>query len=201
VSILTRLLYLFRTRALDREFDEELSFHVESRIEQHIQEGMNRADAEAKANREFGSIARAKSAMREVRVMKTSVAIAAVAMAALSVATATRTWRRSSHSVPAEPAYFQITDQGVTPPAVVYERKPDYPEAAKQAKVQGTVLMQCVVQTSGVCDDVRVTKPLDSMWLDQEAIRALQQWRFRPGTRMGEPVPVQVNVEFRFTVR
>ena len=201
MSTLTRLLYLFRTRTLDRELDEELSFHVETRIEQHMREGMNRADAEAKANREFGSVARAKSAMREVRVMKTSVATAVAAVAALSIATGTWVWFQSAHSTPPDPAYFQITDQSITPPAVVYERKPDYPEAAKQAKIQGTVLLQCVVQTSGVCDDVRITRPLDSMWLDQEATRALQQWRFRPGTRMGKPVPVQVNVEFSFTVR
>jgi TonB family protein len=201
MSILTRLLYLFRSRTLDRELDEELSFHVEARIEQHIREGMNRTEAEAKANREFGNMARAKSAMREARVMKTSLAIAAAAVAALSIATGTWMWLRSAHSTLSDPAYFQVTDQDITPPAVVYERKPDYPEAAKQAKIQGTVLLQCIVQTSGVCDDVRITRPLDSMWLDQEATRALQQWRFRPGRRMGEPVPVQVNVEFSFTVR
>src|SRR5687768_2320590 len=119
MSIQTRLLYLFRTRTLDRELDEELSFHLETRIEQHMREGMNRADAEAKANREFGSVARAKSAMREVRVMKTSVATAVAAVAALSVATGTWIWLQSAHSTPPEPAYFQVTDQGVTPPSVV----------------------------------------------------------------------------------
>jgi TonB family protein len=201
MSILTRFLNLFRTRALDREFDDELSFHIERRIERHIQEGMSRADSEAAANQELGSVARAKRAMREVRVMKTFAAIAVMAGIVLSIATAAWLWLRSNDAAPLAPTYFQITDQGVTPPAVVYERKPDYPEAAKQARIQGSVLMQCIVQTSGVCDDVRITKPLDSMWLDQEAITALRQWRFRPGMRMGQPVPVQVNVEFSFTVR
>jgi TonB family protein len=201
MSILTRFLNLFRTRAMERDFDDELSFHMDRSVERHMQDGMNQADAEAAAGQELGSVTRAKRAMREVRVMKTSMSIAVAAGVALSLAAATWLWFRTGQSAPRAPAYYQTTDQGVTAPAVVYEQKPTYPEAAKQAKVQGTVLLQCIVQTSGVCDDVRITRPLDAMWLDEEAISALRLWRFRPGTRMGEPVPVQVNVEFRFTVR
>jgi TonB family protein len=132
--------------------------------------------------------------------MKTSVSIAVAAGVALSIAV-TWIWFRTDQSAAPTPVYYQTTDQGVSPPAVVYEQKPAYPEAAKQAKIQGTVLLQCIVQTSGACDDVRITQPLDAMWLNQEAIRALRQWRFRPGMRMGEPVPVQVNVKFSFRVR
>jgi protein TonB len=61
--------------------------------------------------------------------------------------------------------------------------------------------MECIVQTTGVCEDVQIARSLDPAWLDQEAIRAIRDWRFRPGTRMGEPVPVKVNVEFSFTIR
>jgi outer membrane biosynthesis protein TonB len=46
-----------------------------------------------------------------------------------------------------------------------------------------------------------VIKSLDPMWLDPEAMKAIQEWRFTPGTRMGEPVPVMVNIEFSFAVR
>jgi protein TonB len=61
--------------------------------------------------------------------------------------------------------------------------------------------MECVVQTSGVCSDIQVAKSLDPRGLDQEAIRAVREWRFKPGTRKGEPVPVLVDIEIRFAVR
>jgi protein TonB len=71
-----------------------------------------------------------------------------------------------------------------------------------RAKVQGVVLLECVVQTDGGVGNCSVQKSLDSSFgLDQEAIKAARQWRFRPGTRMGEPVPVLVTIELTFTLR
>jgi TonB family protein len=37
--------------------------------------------------------------------------------------------------------------------------------------------------------------------LDEEAIKAARQWRFAPGTRMGQPVSVQITIELTFTLR
>jgi TonB family protein len=54
----------------------------------------------------------------------------------------------------------------------------------------------------GTIGNVQITKSLDSTFgLDQEAIKAAKQWRFKPGTRMGEPVPVLVTIELTFTLR
>jgi TonB family protein len=54
----------------------------------------------------------------------------------------------------------------------------------------------------GTVGDVKVTRSLDSVFgLDQEAIKAARQWRFRPGMRMGEPVPVIITIELTFTLR
>jgi TonB family protein len=61
-------------------------------------------------------------------------------------------------------------------------------------------MMECVVQPSGTCSDVRVTKSLEP-GLDREAISALQSWRFQPGQRLGKPVPVVVAIEIAFTLR
>jgi protein TonB len=61
--------------------------------------------------------------------------------------------------------------------------------------------MGCVVQTDGACDDIRVTKALDESGLDREAMKALEQWRFKPGTRGGKPVPVEVTVEMAFNLK
>jgi periplasmic protein TonB len=91
---------------------------------------------------------------------------------------------------------------GVTSPVVLREVKPQYTAEAMRAKVQGTVWLQCVVMPDGTVGNVQVTKSLDSTFgLDQEAIKAAKQWRFKPGMRTGEPVPVLVTIELTFTLR
>ena len=71
-----------------------------------------------------------------------------------------------------------------------------------RAKVQGTVLLECVVRPDGSVGDVQILRSLDGVFgLDQEAIKAAKQWRFAPGTRLGEPVPVLVTIELTFTLR
>jgi TonB family protein len=50
--------------------------------------------------------------------------------------------------------------------------------------------------------EVQVLRSLDSVFgLDQEAIKAAKQWKFAPGTRLGEPVSVLVTIELQFTLR
>jgi TonB family protein len=54
----------------------------------------------------------------------------------------------------------------------------------------------------GTVGDVRITKSLDPVFgLDQEAIKAARQWRFKPGMRLGQPVPVIITIELTFTLR
>ncbi|MGC4080568.1 MAG: TonB family protein [Vicinamibacterales bacterium] len=91
---------------------------------------------------------------------------------------------------------------GVTTPRILREVKPAYTSDAMRAKVQGTVLLQCVVRPDGSVTDIQILRSLDSVFgLDQEAIKAARQWRFAPGTRMGQPVPVQITIELTFTLR
>ena len=89
---------------------------------------------------------------------------------------------------------------GITLPTVLKEVKPNYTAAARDARIQGIVTVDCVVLPDGSVGDVRVTKKLDPE-LDAEAIRAMKQWRFAPGRKSGEPVPVQVTVELTFTLK
>jgi protein TonB len=91
---------------------------------------------------------------------------------------------------------------GVTLPRVLREVKPQYTSDAMRAKVQGTVLLECVVQKDGSVGDVQVVRSLDSTFgLDQQAIIAAKAWRFAPGTRLGEAVPVLITIELTFTLR
>jgi len=91
---------------------------------------------------------------------------------------------------------------GVELPRVIQEIRPQYTADAMRAKVQGTVWVECVVLPDGTVGEATVTKSLDSVFgLDQEALKAAKRWRFIPGRRLGQPVPVQVTIELTFTLR
>lgn len=95
---------------------------------------------------------------------------------------------------------YQIGN-GVTSPVLIKEVKPNYTDGAKSRRAQGTVELSAVVLTDGsVGDEVTVTRSLDED-LDKEAVKAAKQWKFRPGTKDGKPVAVQVNIELTFTLR
>ncbi len=96
---------------------------------------------------------------------------------------------------------FQVGN-GVVSPVPIVSPKPAYTSDAMRAKIQGVVLLQCVVEADGSVNRCSVQRSLDRAFgLDQEAIRAAQRWRFKPGTRLGEPVAVQVGIEMSFTLR
>lgn len=91
---------------------------------------------------------------------------------------------------------------GIDNPTLLAQVKPQYTADAMRAKVQGVVGLECVVESTGSvgrCDVVRSLDP--TFGLDQEALKAARQWRFRPGTRFGEPVAVLVTIELTFTLR
>ena len=91
---------------------------------------------------------------------------------------------------------------GIDLPQVIREVKPQYTAEAMRAKIQGVVLLEAVVQPDGTVGDVRVVRSLDPVFgLDQEALKAARQWRFVPGRRQGQPVPVLVSIELTFTLR
>ena len=91
---------------------------------------------------------------------------------------------------------------GVETPRLLKEVKPQYTAQAMRAKIQGEVLLECIVQPDGSVGNIRVVRSLDaSFGLDQEAIKAARQWRFQPGTKQGQPVPVLVTIAIAFTLR
>jgi putative ABC transport system permease protein len=68
MSFISRFLNQWRTRALDDEFDEELRFHFDARVDANMRRGIPREDAEAEARRHLGSALRAREGMREARI-------------------------------------------------------------------------------------------------------------------------------------
>jgi TonB family protein len=91
---------------------------------------------------------------------------------------------------------------GIELPRLLREVKPQYTADAMRAKIQGTAVLDCVVTTDGSVGECDIVRSLDSTFgLDQEAVKAARQWRFVPGRRLGQPVPVLVTIELTFTLR
>jgi TonB family protein len=86
---------------------------------------------------------------------------------------------------------------GVSPPAVTSRVDPEYTEEARAAKVSGTVRLAVVVDKEGMARNIRVVSSLGS-GLDEKAIEAVSQWRFRPGQKDGQPVNVRATIEVNF---
>lgn len=91
---------------------------------------------------------------------------------------------------------------GVTIPRPIREIKPQYTSEAMRAKIQGEVWLEAVVLPDGTVGNVEIVRSLDAVFgLDQEAVKAARQWRFVPGSRLGQPVPVLVTISMTFTLR
>jgi TonB family protein len=73
----------------------------------------------------------------------------------------------------------------------------EYTEAAGQAKINGICVVSLIVDTQGMPQNIQILKSLDP-GLDQNAMYAVNRWRFKPAMRNGEPVPVMVDVEVKF---
>jgi len=85
----------------------------------------------------------------------------------------------------------------VKAPVVEYRVEPVSTPEAKAARISGIVILEIIVDAAGNVTDARVLKPLP-FGLDQAALDAVRQWRFRPGTLNGVPVAVIYNITMNF---
>jgi TonB family protein len=86
---------------------------------------------------------------------------------------------------------------GVSAPQLVYKVEPDYTQDAKDKKIEGAVTLLLVITDEGEPTDVTVTRHLDP-GLDENAVLAVKQWRFKPGTKDNQPVAVQAHIEVNY---
>ncbi len=75
---------------------------------------------------------------------------------------------------------------------------PAYPPIALQARVQGVVILEALVDTDGRVADARVLRSIPL--LDQAAVEAVRQWEYQPTLLNGQPVPVIMTATVQFTV-
>jgi len=83
-------------------------------------------------------------------------------------------------------------------PEAIHKEAPQYPDLAREASVDGTVMVQALVGKDGKVKDTRVVKSIPM--LDAAATAAVRQWVFKPALSNNKPVAVWVAVPVKFTL-
>lgn len=104
----------------------------------------------------------------------------------------------SSAQETAAPAPSKIGN-GVSAPVVVSAPNPQYTNEARAEKVSGSVLVQVQVSEDGLPTNVRVVRGI-GYGLDEKAIEAVKQYRFKPAMKDGQPVKVAMNIQVNFQI-
>jgi len=107
---------------------------------------------------------------------------------------------RFANDLPASPGSLRGprgNRSNVTYPVPIYRPEPEYSEEARKNGLEGTVILHAEVDLDGLPHNIKVVRAL-GMGLDEKAIEAVSQWRFRPGAKDGKPDTVAVTIEVNF---
>jgi periplasmic protein TonB len=88
--------------------------------------------------------------------------------------------------------------QGVTQGLLIHKVQPSYPPLARQARIQGSVVLQAVISKDGAIENLRLVS--GHPMLAPAAIDAVKQWRYKPYILNGEPVEVETQITVNFTL-
>jgi protein TonB len=88
--------------------------------------------------------------------------------------------------------------QGVSTGLLIRKVNPNYPPLARQARIQGTVVLQAEISKSGDIQNLRLIS--GHPMLAPSAIEAVKQWKYKPYLLNGEPVEVETTVQVNFTL-
>jgi periplasmic protein TonB len=88
---------------------------------------------------------------------------------------------------------------GVSAPQLIFAPDPEFSDEARRAKYQGVCVVSLIVDAHGDPQRVQVVRHL-GMGLDEKAVEAVKQYKFKPATLQGKPVPVEVNIEVNFRI-
>ncbi len=108
-----------------------------------------------------------------------------------------RQTRRALGSKPAMSAGVHRAGKGVTMPGLLSKVEPQYSEEARLAKYEGTAVVYAEIGVDGVPHNIQIVSGV-GFGLDDKAIEAVNQWRFKPGMFEGQPVTVQANIEINW---
>jgi periplasmic protein TonB len=88
---------------------------------------------------------------------------------------------------------------GVSAPKVIYQVDPEFSEEARRSKFSGNVYVSVIVDEQGMPTRVHIVRGI-GMGLDEKAIEAVKQYRFKPAMSKGKPVKVAVDVNVQFNI-
>jgi len=109
----------------------------------------------------------------------------------------------SAVEIPAPPPPLPVQSPvrlhaGMQPPRKIVNLDPIYPQVAQQARIEGTVVLETVIDVKGQVTSVRVLRSIPL--LDQAAVDAVRGWMYTPTRLNGVPVPVVLTVTVRFAL-
>ncbi len=110
---------------------------------------------------------------------------------------ATRDAAPPSPVIPTNAAIPTVEQPNRTPPVVVHSVDPQYSKEAWKKKITGQVMVSTLVTEQGLPTDVRVEKSL-GYGLDEEAVKSVSKYRFKPAQQDGKPVAFRVSIEVNF---
>lgn len=113
---------------------------------------------------------------------------------------ATGSWILNFTELRTDPSAPRIPSSDLNGPAPIRKVDPKYPPALINEHVEGEVVLYAVIRRDGSVDSIQLVLGLDEE-LDKNAMNALSQWKFRPATRQGEPVDLEVIVHIPFHAR
>ena len=109
----------------------------------------------------------------------------------------TRAIRLAQEDADEAPPVFVTGD--VQKPVNIHRVAPQYTEEAREARIQGMVILQTIIDKEGNITDIKVMKGLP-LGLSEAAMSAVRQWKYEPATLHGEPVAVYFNLTINFVL-
>lgn len=109
-------------------------------------------------------------------------------------------WSLAAESQPelnAQEMIFELSEVD-QPPRPLVKVAPFYPLNARAKGIEGKVELVFVVQADGSVSDIEVADSFPGRVFVEAALRAVRQWRFKPGTKDGQPVATRVRLPMRF---
>lgn len=95
---------------------------------------------------------------------------------------------------------YEFSDVEIRPiPIQKYCISAEYPESMKKEKIEGTVIIEGVIDTTGLVIGARVVSSINPQ-LDESALKAFGQWRFFPAKQRDKSVKVKLMVPMRFSI-
>jgi protein TonB len=119
----------------------------------------------------------------------------------LSISVSSQTPSQPTADTWPPPGVHRYDEPGLRPPRLVHDDKPQYTSEAMRAEIEGSVCLEAVVDVYGNVAAVHIARSLDVVnGLDEQAVRAVEKWKFSPGLKGGEAVPVLISVQNAFTM-